>query len=109
MTDTIVTFQDTPDVEKLTPQEAASSLNGWEELAITKAFGADPNDLPPTRLGRALVFVMLRRAGEKDGPAYSRVMGMTGDECKGYFADEAVELDPEDPDTAQGKDAAPGE
>lgn len=88
------------------------SLNGFDEIAITKAFGADVAALrdEPFRFLRALVFVHQRRADQPDKLAYHASMTLTVEALQDYFPDpEPDDLDPDDPDTDQGKDGPPSE
>lgn len=50
------------------PDDVFNSLNGWEELAIKKAFGSEisGNDLSGTMRIRALYFVLEKREGNND-------------------------------------------
>ena len=50
------------------PDDVFNSLNGWEEIAIKKAFGHEisGNDLSGTMRIRALFFVLRKREGDND-------------------------------------------
>lgn len=100
-----------------TADEFFLSLNGFDEIAIARAFGQDISDMVnqeqpdrarPFMFIRALVFVHKRRTSEpkiKDAQAFDQAMRMPQAELQEYFADdEADDLDPDDPDTDQGKD-----
>lgn len=94
---------------ELTAEDFFRSLNGFDEIAIAKSFGTDIyvlRDKPLTFL-RALVFVDSRRQGAKDGEALNHAMERTVGDLEGYFAEEALELDPDEPETDQGKDDSP--
>lgn len=83
---------DTPD-EDTRPRtgEVTASLNGFDEIAISKAFGADIMDLQqakPMSFLRALVFVLKRREGMKDGEAKNAALTLTIREVNDTFADE---------------------
>jgi hypothetical protein len=93
----------------LTATEVSTSLTGFDELAIAKAFGADITAFSerPVMFLRALMFVVERRGGAKDAEAYRTVMEATAGQVDAYFPDETPDLDPEDPDTDQGKDSTP--
>lgn len=95
----------------LTATDAALSLNGYDEIAIAKAFGCDFTELKdrPVMFLRALMFVMERRAEAKDAEAFKTAMSATATEVNAYFPDETPDLDPEDPDTESGKGDAPSE
>lgn len=64
---------------KTTLEDLAESLNGFDEIAVQKAFGFNIDDFENQgTLGiRALVFVEFRREGEKDPAAYKRAMDLT--------------------------------
>lgn len=89
------------------------TLNGFDELAVAKAFAADIAELrnSPMRFLRALAFVHQRRNGAKDADAYKTAMTLTVAEVGDYFADDEPDpadlLDPDDPETDEGKDDAP--
>lgn len=84
---------------KITITEAFESLTGYEEVAISKTFGANPHDydehgnsrLVGTLLGRALVFALARRDGKSDAEAEAEAMGLTSPELLAYFAPEGDE------------------
>lgn len=79
---------------ELTVEETAESLNGFDEQAIKKTFGAPVGKLgaeDPTQFMRALVFVCRRRDGEDDMTAYNAAQTMSMGEVNGYFAEESVE------------------
>ena len=85
------------------------SLNGYDELAISKAFDADVQQLrgEPFRFLRALVFVHQRREGLKDREAYAAAQELPIGQLQEYFAAEEPEMDPEDPVTPAGKEPSP--
>lgn len=89
------------------PQAMYESLNGFDEIAVAKAFGAVITafaETDPMKFGRALMFVDLRRQGFKDTDAYKRAMNSTNAETNEYFADDPEDVDPADPDSDAGKD-----
>lgn len=77
-----------------TISEMASTLNGFDELAIKKEFRQSYYTLADDETGdrglllRTLVFVHLRREGAKDPAAYRQAMELTQLELGEYFADE---------------------
>lgn len=86
------------------------TLTGFDEIAVAKAFGSDIAELreAPMRFLRALAFVHQRRAGAKDGEAFKTAMTMTIAEVGNYFADDEPDpIDPDDPESDEGKDDAP--
>lgn len=62
-----------------TLEELAESLNGWEELAVVKAFGFTIDDFENQgTLGiRALAFVEFKRDGAKDPAAHKAAMDLS--------------------------------
>ena len=60
-------------------EELAESLNGWEEIAVVKAFGFTIDDFENQgTLGiRALAFVELKREGQKDAAAHQAAMDLS--------------------------------
>jgi hypothetical protein len=62
-----------------TLNDLAESLNGWEELAVVKAFGFQIDDFENqgTQGIRALAFVEFKREGQKDTAAYKAAMDLT--------------------------------
>lgn len=97
-----------------TVTETFDSLTGFDEIAIKARFGqtimalSESENKQETTFLRALAFVTERRNGSADAQAYSAVMEtaigflMDGSGA-GYFAPDAVELDPSDPETDAGK------
>lgn len=82
------------------------SLNGFDELAITKQFGEDVAQLQPRPFTflRALVFVHQRRDGLKDREAFQAAQELPIGVLQDYFTDEPDDLDPDDPDSPAGKE-----
>lgn len=69
--------------------EFGDSLDGFEEQAIGKAFGASIDDLGAQggMIGvRALVFAHRRREGDKDREAKDYALTLTRGEVTAYFA-----------------------
>jgi hypothetical protein len=95
----------------LTAEEAFESLNGYEEIGITKAFGAQVTKLAetePTMFARALVFAMERRRGLDHDAAKAAAMERPLSEIDAYFTEEPEELDEEEPESEVGKgDSSP--
>jgi hypothetical protein len=88
------------------------TINGFDELAISKAFGEDITTLKgkPLMFLRAMAFVDHRRQGMKDAPAYKAAMLILSKDLADYFPDDPQESDPsefEDPVTDEGKDEQP--
>ena len=93
----------------LTASEMYQSLNGFDEIAIATHFGAKVQTLGEQDLSsfaRALVFVDKRRQGLKDKEAFTAAMELRISEVQDYFVEDNDELDPEDPETEQGKEPA---
>lgn len=91
----------------VTADEMFESLNGFDEIAIANAFGAEVTELAekrPIGFVRALVFVDLRRKGSKDAEARSKALTMTVKEIETYFPEDEEEPMPDDPITESGKD-----
>lgn len=103
----------------LTADEMLSSLNGFDELAIGKHFGAPIQALipDPEKIGgpspwvyfRALAFIDLRRGGKSDKDAYAEAMGLTVIDSQDYFATPSADIDPDDPDSEVGKGSSPSD
>lgn len=87
------------------------TLNGFDEVAISKAFGQDISDLrtKPLLFLRALIFIEQKRSGAKDAVAYKAAMEVRTVDLDHYFPDDPEDgnPDPEDPVSAEGNDAAP--
>jgi hypothetical protein len=93
-----------------TATDVALSLNGYDEVAIAKYFGADYTELQqrPIMLLRSLMFVVERRGGSKDVEAYKTAMQATGTEVNAYFPDDPTAEDQGDePESDLGKAGAP--
>jgi hypothetical protein len=98
--------EEQPDVEgtpKIDPQEIVDSVNGFDEVAIIRAFGQPLDTLTGTLTLRALVFLVERRGGMKDIDAYQSVMAPRSDVIADRFA---VEVD--DSGKADTTENAPG-
>jgi hypothetical protein len=93
----------------VTASEVFESMTGYEEIAISEAFGVNPNDydeegnsrLVGTLLGRALVFLHERREGKSDAEARDIAMSLTMPSLIDYFLPEG--------DDEAGKEQAPSE
>lgn len=96
----------------MTVSDFVQSVTGYEELAAEKhferRFGELVSDENSSIGGRALVFLHLMRTENDPTAVKKRVMEMPLRDVNGYFADEPddVDLDPDQPDTELGKDAA---
>ncbi len=78
--------------DKLTIEEAAESITGYEEIAIERQFGSDLTSLTSMMQARALVFVMFLRQSGDPVAARNEVMKMTIKAVMGSFnADEPSE------------------
>jgi hypothetical protein len=71
--------------DKLTIEEAAESITGFEEIAIERQFGSDLTSLTSTMQARALVFVLLLRQSGDPVAAKNDVMKMTLKAVMGSF------------------------
>lgn len=89
--------------------ELAETLNGFDEIAISRTFGEDVTALRerPLMFLRALAFIDHRRQGQKDAEAYVAAMEILTKDLDSYFPDDPIELDPEHPETAEGKEDEP--
>lgn len=96
------------DVQPISIDELARSINGFDEIAISKAFGYEVEDLlgpngdgkgaKKVRFLRALIFTAKRRLGLKDRDAYRETMELPLYELETQFGDLS-----EDPSNASGK------
>lgn len=86
--------------------ELFESFNGFDEIAVHKAFKLDLAAMEERGFLflRALVFVNERRGGLNDAEAYKAAMNLTQGDLTDYFPEPEPELDPDDPDTESGKD-----
>ncbi|GAB3990119.1 hypothetical protein [Nocardioides marmoraquaticus] len=94
---------------KLTGQEVANSLTGFDEIAIKQAFGNSLDQLDPITVARACGFVLMRRSGQGDRDAYHSVMSMTQGSLQDLFAveDDVDDRDPFAESSALGKEPQP--
>lgn len=110
MTDIDTTHDTAPDEtdERPVMADVLDSLTGYDEIAITEAFGRYFAVLmdDPTMLARSMVFTVLRRGGAKDKDAKRAAMDLRWGDVQSFFADddEQGELDPDNPDTPAGED-----
>lgn len=91
--------------EQINVEELASSLNGFEELAIVKAFGFQMQEFDShgTMGARALLFIAKKREGAKDSEAYKAAMTVPQKELMELFdTNSGDELAAEDSES--GKD-----
>lgn len=79
--------------------EVLESINGFEEVAVEKAFGADPIELAQgqklMKFTRAMVFVVKKREGLNDLQARQAAMEMTMADLQTFFV--MSDDDDEDP------------
>jgi hypothetical protein len=61
-------------MDKVDGEEYATTLTGFDELAIERAFGRSLDKLPALTTMRALLFIRLRREGAKDHDAFRTSM-----------------------------------
>lgn len=91
----------------LTAEEVFDSLNGFDEIAIRKVFGATVLDLSNSdrlMFARSLVFTVKRREGLSDKDAHKATLEMTIKEVGDFFPEAPLEVDPDAPVTEVGKD-----
>lgn len=91
---------------KPTVVETQNSLNGFDELAIEKAFGAEYDDLNGRNVLRALIFTLKRREGLDDIKARKVVLEIPMDQLVTHFAEDANEVDEDEPETEAGKESS---
>ena len=94
---------------EMTSEEFFDTLNGFDEIAIRKAFGATVEQLSGSdrlQFARALVFVAKRREGATDKEAHDAAQALTMGELGDYFTDDE-EVTPDEPTTEPGKDDRP--
>lgn len=87
-------------------EEFFESLNGFDEIAIFKAFKLDLSAMEERGFLaiRSCIFVHMRRLGSSDADAYQAAMMLPVKELETYFPESEPEIDPDDPDTESGKD-----
>jgi hypothetical protein len=86
--------------EKINAEEKIRSLNGFEEIAIAKAFGDRIEKLSETEMVRAIVFTLAIREGSERNAAFQYAMKMSWGElqdlcqpCNELEPDEQEEFD----------------
>lgn len=89
-------------------EEMIESLTGYDEIAISKHFGAEWNDLSenkPIMFARSLIFVDQRRAPHSlpDTEAKDFALSQTMKAVNDYFPDVPEEAMPEEPVSESGK------
>lgn len=96
---------------ELTAEDMFKSLTGFEEIAVSRAFGEDLSKLRerPFTFMRALVFADQRRHGLNDHDAREHALGMTLGQVEEYFPDDEPEIVPDEPVTEMGKGDSPSE
>lgn len=103
--------EDDHTTEQLSFTDIINSLTGYEETEIENRFGAPIADLLEniTRAGRALIFIVEKRATGKSEASYKTAMSLKLSEVNDRFKSEDEDADdvfPNEPDTDQGKDAS---
>lgn len=99
--------------KKITAEEMALSLTGYDEIAIEKHMGVDPytdGERKPAKVMRALAFIhKLRVDGLSAVDAAKAANAMTFGEVSDLFEDEPVTEDGTEthPITAAGNDSEP--
>lgn len=88
----------------MTAVEAMKSLNGFDEIAIEKAFGKEFDDLNGRDTIRAIIFVLERRAGSTDKDAKQYAMSLPMGQLDEHFEPAAEEVDDDEPETEAGKE-----
>lgn len=84
MTETLA-FQ--PPEEKINVEEFSRSLNGFDDVAISGAFGKRFAHMEDFETGRALLFIWLKREhGMKDKDARQAAMAATVGNLEDYFS-----------------------
>lgn len=92
MTTPKTTAEKNPAQAARTVKDALESLTGYEELAITEAFGDDVYALGGSTRLRALVWLEQRAAeGVSDAQAFAAVMGMRSGDVADSFGDDALD------------------
>ena len=89
------------DNEKINADEVVRSLNGFEDIAIEKAFGVALLKMDEMRASRALLFILKRRDGANDFDAYKGAMEVTFGDLMDTF-----ETEDDDEDAAESAAAA---
>lgn len=101
--------------ERLSMNDLVKSLTGYEEDDVEERFGHPIGVLLDHRVvkaGRALIYVVEKRAGAKPTDAYKTAMEMRLADVNSRFLDEDEDEDdfnPDEPDTEQGKDGSPSD
>lgn len=93
----------------ITAEEMFESLTGFDEMAISKHFGDEWQDLAqrkPVQFLRALAFIQYKRTGpgQNDRQARDQAMGLTVRQAQEFFEPDAEDFDPDNPDSESGKD-----
>jgi hypothetical protein len=95
----------TPDQQSMA--EAMESLTVAEVAAIERHFGGEfgGEGITPTSLTVGVVWALERRRllGQPERPEWKDLDSWTLKELNGYFAPEAQEIDPTEPESAEGK------
>lgn len=96
---------------ELSVKDTFKSMNYYDEQAVFNAFGCDATALEnrPTIFLRAMALVDLRRKSDTHDEAWTKAREMTVDELTDYFPDDPADLDPDDPETPEGKELSPSE
>lgn len=87
--------------DRPTADDILESITGFEEVAVEKAFGADPIELAQgnkfMKFTRALVFVVKKREGLNDVQARQAAMEMPLSVLQDFFAEATDDVEEEAP------------
>lgn len=87
-------------------QEAVENLTVGEVEAIERHYGKDfPDKLSGTNVAASVAWAFERRRllGHPDRPDWDAMSAWTIKDLNTYFEAESIEVDPEDPETPEGK------
>lgn len=98
----------------LTADAVFNSMNYFDEQAVFEAMGSNWMDVDPVTempkrpllFLRAMVFIDLRRKADNHTAAWIEAAQMPISEVQAYFPDAPIELDPENPESDEGKEPA---
>lgn len=94
-----------PPICEMSGSEMFDTFTKFDEIAVAKAFGEDVYALreKPFDFLRCLAFTHQRRLGLAHDEAREYAFNLTILQIGNYFADDPDEIDPEDPETEEGK------
>lgn len=90
-------------MEQFDLKEKLLSVNGFEDIAISRAFGSRIDKLPEMECVRAVIFTLAIRDGADRQAAFQTAMNMTAGEVQASMLTTIDDLDPSEQETSDAE------